>query len=143
MDNNSDINLPNIQTPSPQDVANELSAGKSREKNKNYTRKERFYYSFLTLVLLLCLAQVGFGAILNISKIIAYKAKILTMQKVRDEAELRNKELKSEIKFFSKTASLEEIARNNLKMAGEDEVLIIINNNLNNTVNTGKNKKKK
>ncbi|WP_423803121.1 hypothetical protein [Paraprevotella clara] len=49
------------------------------------------------------------------------------MKRVRDNAELRNKELKSDIKFFSKTASLEEIARNNLKMAGEDEVLIIIN----------------
>ena len=55
------------------------------------------------------------------------------MKRVRDNAELRNKELKSDIKFFSKTASLEEIARNNLKMAGEDEVLIIINNNTNNT----------
>ena len=53
------------------------------------------------------------------------------MEKVRDDAENRNKELKSDIKFFSKTASLEEIARNNLKMAGEDEVLIIINNNSN------------
>lgn len=63
------------------------------------------------------------------------------MKKVRDDAELRNKELKSEIKFFSKTASLEEIARNNLKMAGEDEVLIIINNN-SQTVQPDKNKHK-
>ena len=37
-------------------------------------------------------------------------------------------DLKSDIKLFSKTSSLEEIARNNLKMAGEKEVLIIINN---------------
>ena len=35
--------------------------------------------------------------------------------------------LKKEIKNFSSTSSLEAIARNNLKMAGDDEVLVIIN----------------
>lgn len=104
-------------------------AVKTRKKSKKHKRKIGFYYSFLTLVLLFCLLQAGFGAILNISKIISYKSKINTMEKVRDEAELRNKELKSDIKQFSRTSSLEEIARNNLKMAGEDEVLVIINNN--------------
>ena len=39
-----------------------------------------------------------------------------------------DKELKSDIKQFSRTSSLEEIARNNLKMAGQDEVLVLINN---------------
>ena len=91
--------------------------------------KKGFYYSFLTLVLLFCLVQVGFGAILNISKTISYKAKINTLEKVRDEAEARNQDLKDDIKQFSKTTSLEGIARNNLKMAGEDEVLVIINEN--------------
>ncbi len=113
-------------------------AARAIAKNKSHKRKIGFYYSFLTIVLLFCLVQVGFGVILNISKIIAYKAKIITMEKVRDDAELRNKELKSDIKQFSKTASLEEIARNNLKMAGEDEVLVIINNT---QESTDKNKK--
>ena len=86
-------------------------------------------YSFLTLVLLLCLIQIGFGAILNISKTISYRAKISTLTKIRDEAENQNQELKQDIKMFSSMSSLEGIARNNLKMAGEDEVLILINNN--------------
>ena len=66
------------------------------------------------------------------------------MEKVRDSAELRNKELKTDIKQFSTTSSLEEIARNNLKMAGEDEVLVIINNNNNQEAvdKKGKHKKK-
>lgn len=127
----SGVNLPNIPTPPPVNGQEQTLAVKSKKRIKQHKRKIGFYYSFLTVVLLFCLVQVGFGAILNISKIIAYKAKILTMEKVRDDAENRNKELKSDIKFFSKTASLEEIARNNLKMAGEDEVLIIINNNTN------------
>lgn len=98
-------------------------------QNKKHKMKKGFYYSFLTLVLLFCLVQVGFGAILNISKTISYKAKINTLEKVRDEAEARNQDLKDDIKQFSKTTSLEGIARNNLKMAGEDEVLVIINEN--------------
>ena len=56
--------------------------------------KTGFYYSFLTLVLLLCLIQIGFGAILNISKTISYRAKISTLTKIRDEAENQNQELK-------------------------------------------------
>ena len=91
--------------------------------------KKGFYYSFLTVVLLFCVVQVGFGAILNISKTISYKSKINTLEKVRDEAEMRNQDLKLNKKQFSSTDALEEIARKNLKMAGENEVLVIINNN--------------
>lgn len=96
------------------------------QKKKN---KTGFYYSFLTLVLLFCLIQIGFGAILNISKTISYRAKISTLTKIRDNAETQNQELKQDIKLFSSSQSLEGIARNNLKMAGEDEVLVLINNN--------------
>ena len=32
-----------------------------------------FYYSFLTIVLLLCLIQITCGAVLNISKLISYQ----------------------------------------------------------------------
>lgn len=66
---------------------------------------------------------------MNISKTISYRAKISTLTKIRDEAENQNQELKQDIKMFSSMSSLEGIARNNLKMAGEDEVLILINNN--------------
>ena len=111
----------------------------SKNKNKN---KTGFYYSFLTLVLLFCLIQIGFGAILNISKTISYRAKISTLTKIRDAAEAQNQDLKQDIKLFSSMSSLEGIARNNLKMAGEDEVLILINPNQPQTVKKKKNKKK-
>ena len=107
------------------------------------SKKTGFYYSFLTVVLLFCLIQIGFGAILNISKTIAYRAKISTLTKIKDNAEIRNQDLKEDIKLFSATSSLESIARNNLKMAGEDEVLILINQpqNTDNKKNNKKNKK--
>lgn len=100
----------------------------AEELKQKIDKKTGFYYSFLTLVLLFCLIQVGFGVILNISKTISYRAKISTMEKIKSAADSRNDDLKQEIKMFSSMSSLEGIARNNLKMAGEDEVLIIINN---------------
>lgn len=88
-----------------------------------------FYYSFMTVVLLLCLVQITISAVLNISKIISYKAKIVQITKTRDAAMALNDQLKDNIKNFSNVAGLEAIARNNLKMSGEDEVLVIINSN--------------
>ena len=100
---------------------------KTKTKNKQRKTKIRVYYSLLTIVLLICLAQIGFSAILNISKTISYQTKINTMKKTKYMAEKRNEKLKQEIKNFSSASSLEAIARNNLKMAGQDEVLVIIN----------------
>lgn len=102
---------------------------KAKEKNEQQNKKTNFYYSFLTIVLLICLVQIGFSAILNISKTISYQTKVAQIKKIRDDAERKNKKLKQEIKDFSSVKSLEAIARNNLKMAGEDEVLILINDN--------------
>lgn len=100
---------------------------KTKQKNKQRKTKIRVYYSLLTIVLLICLAQIGFSAILNISKTISYQTKIGTMKRTKYQAEKKNERLKQEIKNFSSASSLESIARNNLKMAGEDEVLVIIN----------------
>jgi cell division protein FtsL len=114
---------------------------KAKEKNTKQNTKSNVYYSLLTVVLLIFLAQIGFSAILNISKTISYQSKIVQIKKIRDDAETKNKKLKREIKEFSKTESLEAIARNNLKMAGEDEVLILINDNNENEEQPKKKKK--
>lgn len=100
---------------------------KTKTKNKQRKTKIRVYYSLLTIVLLVCLAQIGFSAILNITKTISYQTKISTMEETKSQAAKRNEKLKQEIKNFSSASSLESIARNNLKMAGQDEVLVIIN----------------
>lgn len=123
-----------------------MSESKEQNQDSGQSKsqtKTGFYYSFLTIVLLFCLVQIGAGAILNISKTIAYRAKILTLTKIKDAAQARNQGLKEDIKLFSATSSLEGIARNNLKMAGEDEVLVIINQpQVQNTDNDKKKKKK-
>ena len=98
-----------------------------KKKNRAKTIKTGFYYSFLTLGLIFCLCQIGWGAIINISKIISYQGKVIVLERVLKQAQATNEDLKSEKKVITSDKSLEEIARNNLKMAGKNEVLIIIN----------------
>ena len=76
---------------------------------------------------MLCLIQISISAVLNVSKIISYKAKIVQITKTRDAAKALNEQLQDNVKNFSNVSGLEAIARNNLKMSGEDEVLVIIN----------------
>lgn len=98
-----------------------------KKKRRKIGSKTGFYYSFLTIILIFCLIQIGYGAILNVSKIISYQGKVVTLQNLLKKAQARNSDLKAEKKVVTSDNSLEGIARNNLKMAGEDEVLIIIN----------------
>ena len=100
---------------------------KTQEKNNKRKNKIRFYYSFLTIVLLICLVQIGISAFNNITKSISYHGKIKKMKALNQQAYAENRRLKEELEDFSSMKSLEAIARNNLKMAGEDEVLVIIN----------------
>ena len=102
---------------------------KPKFKNKHTEKKKavKLRYSFLTLILLACLGYVGVSAFYNISKTINYQGKIRKMKQVKEQAMFNNIRLKEELDNFNSLKSLEAIARNNLKMAGDDEVLVIIN----------------
>ena len=106
-----------------------MKKDKSEFHNKDHKRPQPtgVYYSFLTIVLVFCLFQIGYGAILNISKIISYQAKTVTLQNLLKQTKMHKQDLKAEKKMVTSDNSLEGIARNNLKMAKKDEVLIIIN----------------
>ena len=108
-------------------IINNNKGNKTSQKKQASTGSNGFYYSFLTIILLLCLVQIIISAILNISKIVSYKAKIIQITKTRDAALALNDQLKDNIANFSNLTGMEAIARNNLKMSGEDEVLVIIN----------------
>lgn len=100
---------------------------KQKENPKKHTSSSGFYYSFLTVILLLCLIQIAISAVLNVSKVVSYKSKIVQITNTRDAALALNEQLKESVKNFSNISGLEAIARNNLKMSSEDEVLVIIN----------------
>ena len=86
---------------------------KQKAKNKKHFKQTGFYYSFLTIALIFCLIQIGYGAIMNVSKIIAYQGKTVTLQNLLKKAQARNQDLKSEKKMVTSDNSLEGIARNN------------------------------
>ena len=98
--------------------------------NKNYAKqndKKRIHYSLLTFVLIICIIELAVSAINNINKNINFASKIRGLEEKRNEELDKNKQLKSEIENFNSETTLESIARNNLKMAGENEILLIIN----------------
>ena len=78
-------------------------------------------------MLIICIIELTVSAIQNINKNITFISKIKGLEEKRDEELIRNKQLKSEIENFNSKTNLESIARNNLKMAGEKEILLIIN----------------
>ena len=99
-----------------------------RKKNIRYeepNRPKKKYYSFLTVALLVCIVILSYSTILNIGKIVAYQGKIKELKKIQVETADKNYSLKKQLDDLD-SRSYEAIARNNLKMSGEDEVLIII-----------------
>ena len=119
----------NIRQKTPKKVVNNKhsnpeQAQKNRQSNNS---SGGLYYSFLTIILLLCLIQITISAVLNISKVVSYKAKIIQITNTRNAALALNTQLKDSISNFSNVTGLEAIARNNLKMSSEDEVMVIIN----------------
>lgn len=112
----------------PKKVVNkEEKKNKDKAKAKKPSASKGFYYSFFTIILILCLVQITISAVLNVSKVVSYKSKIVQITKTRDAARALNEQLKDNINNFSNVSGLEAIARNNLKMSSEDEVLVIIN----------------
>lgn len=90
-------------------------------------KKLKLHYSMLTVVLLICIIELTVSAVQNINKNIHFTSKIKGLENKRNEELSKNKQLKSEIENFNSDMILESIARNNLKMAGKDEILIIMN----------------
>ena len=108
-------------------VTKEQRLSKTGKPAPKSSTSSGFYYSFVTIILLLCLVQITISAVLNVSKVISYKAKIVQITNTRNQALALNEMLKDNINNFSNVSGLEAIARNNLKMSSEDEVLVIIN----------------
>ena len=79
----------------------------------------------MTIALLVCILIIAKSTIVNILKIVSYQGKIKELQKIQVETAERNDNLKKQLEDLD-SRSYEAIARNNLKMSGEDEVLIII-----------------
>ena len=96
-------------------------------EDKHKKKQTKFKYSILTIVLLICIIELSVSAVQNISKNITFSSKIKGLKAKRNEELDKNKQLKSDIKNYNSYKTLESIARNNLKMAEKDEILVIVN----------------
>ncbi len=92
-------------------------------------RGRKFRASFLTIVFLVILTQLCFSSFRNFHKNVNFSAKIKKMEQRRDEEYHKYLKLQDQVNNFNSAKNSEAIARNNLKMAEQDEVLIIINKN--------------
>ncbi len=91
--------------------------------------KKRAYYFFCTIVLLVCLIQFLYGSLFNFTRFIVLNGKIDRLETLNKISLEKNKRLKNQFKVYSSHKGIEELARNNLKMVGKDEVLVLIKNN--------------
>lgn len=94
---------------------------------KSGKKKQKFAYSFLTILLFGALALMLRSAMDNICKSFVNAKKIREMEVLKVNAQKKGIKLQREIDDMGSLKSLEEIARNNLKMAGKDEVLVLVN----------------
>lgn len=94
--------------------------------NEEQNTKKTIAYSALTLVLMIFIFQAGFGLIVNILKNINVHAQLQVVKNVNKKAINENKKLRYNIETCQTEKSLEAIARNNLKMAADDEILLSI-----------------
>ncbi|MBQ9244802.1 septum formation initiator family protein [bacterium] len=99
----------------------------NKNANSEHKGKKKIKYSLLTFVLIICIIELSVSAFNNINKNINFVSKIKGLENKRNEELDKNKQLKSDLENFNSEATLEAIARNNLKMAGKNEVLIIMN----------------
>ncbi len=105
--------------------------------------RRKIKYSLLTFVLLICIIELTISTLGNINKNISFVSKIKGLQDKRNEELDKNRQLKFDIENFNSALTLESIARNNLKMAGKNEILIIVNEPKNEEENTQEGKSDK
>jgi len=94
--------------------------------NEEQNTDKTIVYSALTFVLTVFLVQSGFGLIVNVLKNINVHAQLQIVKRAHKLALKENNKLRDEIESCKSEKSLEAIARNNLKMAADDEILLSI-----------------
>ncbi len=103
------------------------SVKSKKELRKIY--KKRAYYFILAFVLVVCLLQFTVGSLYNVTRYIVLTGQLNNLKEINEKSVEKNKTLRNQLKVYSSTKGIEELARNNLKMVGQDEVLVLIKNN--------------
>lgn len=108
---------------------NTILSSQPFKKAKKSRKEKNALYSMLTFVLVICLIQAIRGAVLNVENYFSLNRKIAKLEKIRQKSTEENADLKAKIGEFKSMQGIEDVARNELKMAGKDEVLVLIKDN--------------
>jgi cell division protein FtsL len=90
--------------------------------------RRKMSYVVLTLVLAVCLIQFLYSTAYNSTRFIVLNNQISKLENLYKASSGKNDELRAQLKVYSSYKGIEELARNNLKMVGKDEVLVLIKN---------------
>ena len=87
---------------------------------------KKWHFSLISILLVVFLAQLIWGILINSVKIYSLKTKISKLEKLDKMAERKNKFLREELEKYNSNSGVEALARNRLLFSKEDETLIII-----------------
>lgn len=93
---------------------------------KKEQRKKRLSYLLIMLILIVFWFQSLRSSCINITKYFQLNSKIDKLECEYKDSKLENELLQQELESYKSVKGAEKIARNNLKMAAQDEVLVII-----------------
>jgi len=88
--------------------------------------KKRVYYFGIAIILCVCIMQFFYSSLYNFTRYIVLNNQENRLQELKQSALRKNKQLKNQLVVYSSYKGIEELARNNLKMVGKDEVLVLI-----------------
>jgi len=88
--------------------------------------KERVYHLLLSGLMCLCILHLVCGTGINITRFVTLNKQIGELKELNQSAAKKNIQLKEQLKIYSSYSGIEELARNNLKMVGKDEVLVLV-----------------
>ena len=92
------------------------------------SHRKRWHFSLITILLVVFLAQLFWGILINSAKIYSLNSKIAKLEKIHRIAEKKNQFLREELDKYTSKSGVEALARNRLQFSREDETLIIIKN---------------
>jgi cell division protein FtsB len=106
---------------------NTMTRKKTPKKKKAIkTNRRQFFYSVLSVILIISVIQAVRGVCLNVTRYVALNSQIHKLYQLFNLASGRNQDLKKQIQSCTSPKGIEALARDNLKMVGKDEVLVVI-----------------
>ncbi len=109
--------------------SNDINSVLQKQEKKNRKNGIKWNLSLVSIILLVFVAYLTFGVIINSAKIYSLNAQVIKLNKINKIATKKNQYLREELEKYTSNSGVEALARNRLQFSKEDETLIIIKRN--------------